>query len=346
MTKFPSILMALFLSIGCAAPLAAQEEPPLVKLQALTPDTSQNLRQFFGRVAARQSVDLAFQVGGQLQDFPVLEGTTVEAGALIAQLDLEPFELARDQARAQSDQAARTLGRFEQLQGRTVSGVTVEDAQTQAELATIALRNAERALGQATLHAPFNALIASRNVANFSTVGAGTPVVRLHDMSELRVEIDVPEVLFRQAGEDPDFEIYATFPGSDTQYPLTPREFNAETSGVGQTFRISLGMAPPQDQAILPGASVTVNVIRAWGEAHPVVPISAILTENDGSAAVMVFSGDDAGTVSRTKVQIEPTGDGQVFITDGVTDGQEIVVSGGGLLEDGAEVRRFTGFGQ
>lgn len=343
-TILPAICLSVAIGIGAAA--VAQEAPPLVKLLAVSPDDEQNHRQFFGRVAAKQSVDLAFQVGGQLRDFPVLEGTVVEQGALIAQLDLEPFELARDQAQAQADQANRTLERLQQLQGRTVSGVTVEDAQTQADLAAISLRNAERALEQATLHAPFDALVASRNVANFSTVGAGTPVVRLHDMSEIRVEIDVPEVLFRQAGKDPDFEIYATFPGTDARYALTPREFNAETAGVGQTFRISLGMEPPEDQTILPGASVTVNVIRDWGDAHPVVPISAVLTDNDGSASMMVFTGEDEGTVARTPVTITPTGDGRVYITDGVEDGQEIVVSGAGLLQDGATVRRFTGFSQ
>lgn len=339
-------LISLCLSLGLAGSVVAQDTPPLVKLQAVATDADQNLRQFFGRVAAKQSVDLAFQVGGQLQEFPVLEGTPVGKGALIARLDLEPFELARDQAKAQADQANRTLERLQQLQGRTVSGVTVEDAQTQADLAALSLRNAERALEHATLHAPFDALVASRNVANFSTVGAGTPVARLHDMSELRVEIDVPEVLFRQAGQNPDFDIYATFPGSDARYPLTPREFNAETSGVGQTFRISLGMARPEDQTILPGASVTVNIIRDWGDVHPVVPISAVLTGNDGSAAVMVFTGDAEGIVTRTPVEIAPTGDGRVFVTAGLKDGEEIVMSGASLLDDGATVRRFVGFGQ
>lgn len=342
-------LLGIVLGAGLAligGGLAAQEAP-LVKLQVLSTDEAQNLRQFYGKVAARQSVDLAFQVTGQIIEFPVLEGTTLPQGGLIAQLDLEPFTLQLNQAQAQANQAQRTLQRLQQLQGSAVSRANVEDAQTQADLAAIQLRNAQRALSLATLNAPFDALVASRNVANFATVGAGAPVVRLHDMSELRVEIDVPEVLFREAGRDPNFQITARFPGSDVEYPLTPREFHAETAGVGQTFRLSMGLETPEDTTILPGSSATVKVVRAWGAERPVVPISAIVTNNDGSASVMRFApvGADTGTVTRVPVEIAPTADGKVRIESGAEVGDEIVVSGGGLLEDGAEVRRFQGFG-
>lgn len=341
---FRNIVLAAGLATVSVAAVA--QEAPLVRLEVLQQDDSQDLRRFFGRVAARESVDLAFQVGGQLMQFPVLEGTTVPRGGLIAQLDLEPFVLSVEQAQAQANQAQRVLNRVRQLQGSTVSRANVEDAQTNVELAGIALRNAQRALELATLKAPFDALVATRNVANFSMVGAGRPVVRLHDMSELRVEIDVPEVLFRQAGRDPEFQMYATLPGSDTRYPLTPREFAAETAGVGQTFRISLGMTPPEGATILPGASVTVNARRDWGTERPTLPISAILTDNDGAAAVMAFTpvGAERGQVSRTAVTIEPTGDGRVFVISGLEPGAEVVTSGANLLEDGAEVRRFSGF--
>ena len=34
------------------------------------------VRQFFGQIVASQTVDLAFQVGGQIVEIPVLEGYT------------------------------------------------------------------------------------------------------------------------------------------------------------------------------------------------------------------------------------------------------------------------------
>ena len=203
-------------------------------------------------MTAKQTVDLAFQTAGQIVKFPAIEGRIVPAGDMIAQLDLEPFKLSLEQARLQWDRARRRAERLKKLEGKTVSQVSVEDATTEAGLAKIALRNAEYSLKHATLHAPFDALVARRSVARFTTVNAGTPVARLHDMSEIRIEIEVPEVLFQRAGRDPDVTIAARFPAGKTLFPVEVREFNAETSRIGQTFRVTLGMAPPEGLNILP----------------------------------------------------------------------------------------------
>lgn len=333
--------MCLLASIGAA------QEPKLVKLYSVSAGNQDIERQFFGHVVAKATVDLAFQVSGQIIEFPVVEGEPVAAGAVIARLDQEPFELALDQARVQKDQADRTLERLRKLQGNAVSQVTVDDAETQAKLTEIALRDAERSFRNATLLAPFDALVASRNVPNFSSTAAGTPVVRLHDMSDLRIEIDVPEVLFLQAGENPDVEVWAVFPSRDTRYPLEPREFNAETSAVGQTFRITLGMAPPEDLVILPGASVTVFAVLRGAQSGITVPGSAIISQSDGTAQVMVFTSDDGdvGTVAPVTVDITPGPSGEIRVTSGLEEGQEIVASGAHLLTAGDAVKRFAGFG-
>lgn len=334
------------LALGLASAVQAQEAP-LAKIVAVDVYDGSVTRQFFGRVTAKETVNLAFQVGGQIVSFPAIEGQPIPKGGLIAELDLEPFQLALDQARTQAVQADRNLARFQQLQGSSVSQVSVDDAQTQAELTAIAVRDAERSLRHARLEAPFTALVASRNVANFATIGAGTPVVRLHDMSELRIEIDVPEIVFQTAGESPDVDLTAKFPAIPGEFALELREFNAETSSVGQTFQITLGMAPPAGQVILPGSSVTVTAVLRLGQPRLLIPRSAVLTGNDGSAAVMVFApaGADEGTVSRQAVEIRPTATGEVEVIGGLEPGQEIIASGGTLLADGAAVRRFTGFG-
>jgi RND family efflux transporter MFP subunit len=343
MLRFTFLAFVLFIQSSAAV---AQDQPPLVKLAQVDTGPSDLTRQFFGHVVAKETVDLAFQVGGQIVEIPIVEGQPIPKGAMIARLDLEPFELSLDQARIQKEQADRTLLRLQSLQGNAVSQVNVDDADTQAKLAEITVRNAERSLRDAQLVAPFDALVASRNVANFSTISAGTPVARLHDMSELRVEIDVPEVLFQQAGEDADVELLAKFPSSDEMFALQTREFNAETSQVGQTFRITLGMAAPENIVVLPGSSVTVfATLRGMAEALH-IPRSAVTTANDGTTQVMVFmpETENEGTVAAVQIAIQPTANGKVAVIEGLEAGQEIVASGAHMLSDGERVTRFTGF--
>ena len=278
------LLIAILFAVAAGSGTAQTDDTPrAVKVTEIRADNLGISRQFFGRVVARQTVDLAFQVSGQVKAFPVLEGEVISEGALVAQLDLEPFMLQYNQARVQLSHARRTLERLQRLSGSTVSQVTIDDATTEVELAELVVRNAEYSLEHATLHAPFDSLVATRSVANFTTVGAGTPVVRLHDMSELRIEIDVPEILFQRAGQNPDVRLTASFPGSDEIFPLEIREYDAQASSVGQTFQLTLAMPRPEGLAIIPGSSVTVEATLRDEVTSPELPASAILIGNDGA---------------------------------------------------------------
>ncbi|WP_424930282.1 efflux RND transporter periplasmic adaptor subunit [Amaricoccus tamworthensis] len=340
-----TVLLATF-TLGIATG-QVHAETPVVKLTEVNGGSGDLRRVFFGKVVARETVDLAFQVGGQIVKFPVEEGAAVPEGALVAELDLEPFQLELDEAEARAAQVRRTLDRYQRLVGASVSETSLEDAETEVDLAEIAQRNAERSLRNATLKAPFDAIVAARLVPNYSTVSAGTPVVRLHDMSDVRIEIDVPETLFQRAGQDPDLTLTAQFPASDRTFPLAIREFNAETAEVGQTYRLTLGMAAPEDMTVLPGSSAKVTAVLRTGSSRIELPASAIVIDNDLSTHVMVFepAGSNTGTVTATPVEITPTDRGTVEVTAGLEPGQEVVAIGGEQLTDGTEVRRFTDFG-
>lgn len=340
---------ALILAFCLAGPASA-DTPPVKPVKLLTVISGDNAptRHFFGQVIARQSVDLAFQVGGEVVKFPTREGEVVPKGELIAQLDQETFQLSLDQARLQKDQADRTFARLSKLSGSTVSRVTIDDAQTQVQLAAIALRSAEYALEHATLVAPFDALIATRKTSEFNMVGAGAPVVRLHDMSEIRIEIEVPEILFQFAGGQKNVTFTAKFPANDQEFKIGVREFEAETGSVGQTFKLTLGMEPQEGLNILPGSSVDVKVVMHSGSNVIVLPTTALLpTGNGNEVSVMIFTPTDdkgQGTVKRQLVEIEPQSTGDFLVVSGLTGGEDIVLTGGMALEDGQAVRRFTGF--
>lgn len=343
----PRLLAALLALL--ALPALAQEAPRPAKLTTLTAGEPAIERRFYGRVRARETVDLAFQVGGQITEIAAPEGEPLAEGALIARLDLAPFRRQLAQARLRRDKAERDLERLESLSSANVSEVRIQDARTEAELARLAVAEAEDALDDATLAAPFDALVARRLVAAFSTVSPGQPVVRLHDMSELRVDIDVPEVLFRRA-RSRGLKVWAAFPGDETRHPLALREFEAETAEVGQTYRLTLAFRDNPGDWVLPGASATVTALAPASGDVVVVPESALVFGPDRAAHVMVFepSSDDPdlGTVALTPVTLRILADGRPALESGPPPGAEIVAAGAALLEDGQRVRRFSGVGQ
>ncbi len=344
MTRLATFVLLFAISVF---PLAAVAQEPTirpVKLMTVGHSEVGLTREFYGQVVARQTVDLAFQTGGQLIEFPLLEGQTVPEGDLIARLDPEPFQLALEQARLRQTQAARDLDRLMRLSSATVSEAAQDNARTAEGLAAVALRDAERALAQATLTAPFEALVAERLVANFTTVAPGTPVARLHDMSELRVEVEVPEILFQRAGRDPDVVIYARFPGSSETYPLEIREFTSDATQVGQSFKFTLAFDPETAPDALPGSSVTVTAQSKQESRGLAVPTAALVPAPDGSVSVMVFEETENGArVLMRPVEIEVANDGTFLVIAGLEPGEEIVAAGASALDDGQAARRFTG---
>ncbi|MCK8463378.1 efflux RND transporter periplasmic adaptor subunit [Aliiroseovarius sp. S1339] len=337
---------ATFALIAASTIAIAEDAAKPVKLLTVTANDETFSRVFFGKVVARQSVDMAFQVGGQIVEFPVIEGQVVSEGDMIVQLEQEQFSLALEQAVVQKDLAERTLERLTKLRGNTVSQVALDDATTQVNLADIALRQSERNLNNATLYAPFDGLIATRNVDNFVTVSPGTPVVRLHDMSEIRIAIDVPEILFQTASKEQNVQFMAEFPAHDEPLPVELREFSAEAASAGQTYRLTLGMAPRDDLRVLPGSSVNVRVSATHENPGILIPSTAIVAAPDGTLSAMRFvAGEgDTGTIAAVPITVKPAANGDFLLLSGLSAGDEIVAAGASAVRDGETVRRFTGF--
>ena len=70
----------VFLALILTTPLLAQDTLKPVKLLTVQSQDAGSVRQFFGQVVVRQTVDLAFQVGGQIVMFSAIEGQIIPRG--------------------------------------------------------------------------------------------------------------------------------------------------------------------------------------------------------------------------------------------------------------------------
>jgi RND family efflux transporter MFP subunit len=175
-----------------------------------------------------------------------------------------------------------------------------------------------------------------------SMVDPGQPILRLHDMSETRVEIDVPERVFVAAGGLEHVRFAALDPFGREQ-PLRLVAFQPDASRVGQTYRVTLAFLSDPGSVLLPGASVTVMATLPTLSAGVTVPASALIAGNDRSASVLVLEGQGTtATLRRVEVGLAANG-GTTFAVEGLEHGAEIVAAGAHRLAEGQTVRRFTG---
>ncbi|MEE4348639.1 MAG: efflux RND transporter periplasmic adaptor subunit [Pacificimonas sp.] len=218
-------------------------------------------RQFFGQVRARETVDLSFDVGGTMVLLVPEEGERVSRDDLLASLDLDPFERAVERAELALAMATREAERTATLADRQVGAVArAEDAATARDMAAVALRDARAALADASLRAPFDGLVAVRITPAFSAVSPGQPILRLHDLSELRVEFALPERMLQQVGTLDTVVFTAELPGG-REAALRVVAFQPDTDRVGQSYRVTLAFVDD-------GGGVTARCVRNHPGCH------------------------------------------------------------------------------
>ncbi|XBQ16705.1 MAG: efflux RND transporter periplasmic adaptor subunit [Oceanicaulis sp.] len=339
-------LAGLMLALAaCGAPEPDAEAPVrAARIEIVRPAESAAVREFVGRVEARLTVDLAFQVGGRLADFPVSEGEIIEEGALVARLETQDFERALREAQVQLQQARQNLERQQTLHARGIaSDAALEDAQTAYDLRAVALDNARQNLDYAAVSAPFEGLVSRRLVDNFTTVAAGQPVVRLQDVSELRVAIQVPESVLALVDETEPREMTARFPFlPDQTFALEFRELVAEPDRASQTYTALFALPGDIPANILPGMTANVRILIE-PDADTVsdavrAPVSALAAAPDGGFVVFVYD-PGSGEVSARRVGVGPVTGETVLVETGLRPGEQIVTAGVTALHDGMKVR-------
>lgn len=341
-------LMAVFGAaltlIGCSEPAVQQAAPPLVtvKLYEVNGDEHASSRHFVGRIDAVSTVDLAFQVGGRVTELPVQQGQIIPAGELLAELDPTDYQLALQQAEVQLEQARRDLERAKPLREQGILTPSAFDQlQTNYEIARVALQNAQRNANYTQLMAPFDALVTRRLIERYSTVGAGTPILRVQNVSELRVHINVPEQIMRQVQDTNDYAVFVRLATNSVDlYPLAYREHATEVDPLTQTYQVSFAMPRLPEVNLLPGMTVNVITEKRVVQDSVLIPVSALDNSVPEQFSVWIYR-PEGSVVEKVPVQVGSISEQQVQILAGLNRGDLVVSAGIYHLQQGQQVRPF-----
>ena len=297
-----------------------------------------------GKVRAARRSELSFKVSGPLEKLPVVEGQQVEKGDLIAQILPRDFQTAINEAKARRLEAEQQYNRYKELYSkRQVSKADFDRYRALRDVARAQLEDAQNALKDTTLVAPFDGVIAKRYVENFQKVTEKEPIVYLQLIDKLEILINVPELMMAQFRQGGDIEVTAEFdsvPGN--LYSLKVKEFSTDADPATQTYQVVLVMDQPGEANILPGMTAKVTAMSkegTSGDSNILVPAIAVLNDADGKNYLWVFNRDSMA-VTKTPIELgNLAGSENALVTGGLQGGEEIVISGVTKLRDGMEVR-------
>jgi RND family efflux transporter MFP subunit len=321
--------------------------------------------QITGSVKAHNEVQVLPRMPGRITRVAVDVGSLVKADAVLATTDsadmalrvkqaeaqMQATRAGLEQARLQQATAARGLERAKALREKgamtqldfensetsvALAAVGVQAAEAQLALASAHLEMAQKALDDTRITTPISGVVTKKLVNQGTMANPATPSFFVQDQSSLKLEGSVPAayVPLVKAGMKVVVEVDElpgrSFEGSVTR--IAP-SLDAETRRGGVEIALSTR------DGVLPWMFARAEI--AFGTTADVVVVpSAAVVSVGGDPAVFVVR-DGKAVMLRPKLGARH--DDDIVVEEGVSVGDNIVVSGATGLKDGAPVTATDG---
>ncbi len=216
-----------------------------------------------------------------------------------------------------------------------------DSSQSELLAARAATSEAEIALRDTSLVAPFDGDVVKKTVELGTFVGPGIPVFAVANTDLVKITIGVPDTTVRS--------IKLAQPVDVTVDAFPDRTFHARISRIAsaadaktRNFEVEVAV-PNRDHVLKVGmiGSLQLNL----GDAAPHksalrVPLSSIVQAEDARYGVFVVAASPEGnSLARLRlVDVGPVLGTDISIVQGLSDGDEVITTGANLLKDGQPV--------
>lgn len=331
-----AMLMALSFTSCDDISLFKKPEPRKVNVHTMVVYNAvfENCKEYVGTLEESFSTDLCFETSGRVTAVYVKDGQRVKKGQLIAQVDTSMARHAYDAAKATLMQAKDGYARAKQVHDKgSMPEVKWVEIQTQLQQAVSMEQIAKRRLDDCLLRAPVAGTISDRSIEVGSTVSPMLPVMKILGMDGLYVKANVPEIDINDVlvGALAQVQIKAI---GDTIYTgkVTERDVSANKLSHGYSVRIKL-RGTTKD--LLPGMVCKVVIASHLEAIGYDIPARAVQLDNDGKRFVWVV---EEGLAQRKYVTIEDLTQTGVLVSEGLQDGDEIIIDGVQKVATGTKV--------
>lgn len=322
--------------------------PQAVQLAEVRLETTDETYSAIGRITALQTGALSTRISGAIEAISVDVGDRVKNGQVIVRLSdsrlrAERRRIAAQVARQQSmvDNVNRELQRMRDLsKSAAYSRAKFEDqqgllAERKAQVAEFkaAMDRVTIDIQDASIKAPYDAIVVAKHVEVGSYVNVGSPVLTLLNDSRLEVEVEVPT--FRIANLKLGTPVTVIADGGK-RYPAKVRSIipsdNTRTRTRPMRLEVDFG---DDTTALANNQSVTVELPLTTGNQILTVHKDAIVRRANG-AVVFVVEGSNANM--RT-VELGRGVGNKFQVLKGLKAGDKVVIRGNERLGAGGRVR-------
>lgn len=292
-----------------------------------------------GTLEAENEVDLVARVSAPIVKLLAEEGMAVKRGQTLARLDDVELRAQLEISRVALNETTLIYERAKQLyEEDLISEEEFVQAKSSWESAAAQLETDKIQLGYTGITAPFDGLIVTRYVDLAEQVSVNTPLFRISDFDPLLCPIQVPE---RELSK-----LHVGQPAHLLLEPWPDHEFEAKVLRISPvvdaaTGTIKVTLEVRAEGKLRPGMFARVYLETATRNDALVIPKAALSLESIGDTVYVA----DAGVASRREVSLGFREGDFVEVTDGLSEGESIVVVGHDGLSDGTPIEILAGEG-
>ncbi len=335
-TKLACIGMMSLAVVSCHKEKAASnQEPVRVEIMAVDSTVVTQGRTFSGTVEESTGVALSFATAGTINTVNVNVGDRVGKGQLIATVDASSLQNAYAITQATLNQAQDTYNRMEQLHNaNALPDIKWVEAQNALKSAQSAAAIARKGLSDANLYAHSAGYVAEKYMDAGMNAAPGVPVVKIVDISNVKISIPVPE---NEIASVPDGATATITVGALGGKQFTGRltEKGVSANPLARTYSVKFEVDNTTGE-LLPGMVCDVAIDNAQAERVLTVPIDAVLLDADNRNFVWV---DDQGKARKQIVRVGGFTSGtRLIVEEGLAQGDSVIVNGQQKVSSGTPV--------
>ncbi len=322
------------------ASLDSSENLPLVTTFEVQPQVFNHYLDLQGNVKTRENVLLYPEMAGTLLSVKVAKGDRVSKGQLLAVIDNGGMSNQLSQLKTQAALAKTTFERQANLWKQKIgSEIQYLQAKAQAEAQANAVLQLEKVLAKAQITAPFSGVIDQvlKDPGTVVSPGNGSEVFRLINLSNMYIDVDVPEGYLGAVTKGKKVGVY--FPVLQDSVNAVVRETGNYINPNNRSFSAEIAINNPNG-SIKPNLNARVHINDYTNENALLIPQSVISENAAGEqyAYVAELNGD-AAVAKRHIITTGKTQGDYVEIISGINAGDLIIKEGARSVKDAQAVK-------
>jgi multidrug efflux pump subunit AcrA (membrane-fusion protein) len=250
-----------------------------------------------------------------------------EAGAASKQT-LDSMEAKYKVAKSQYESAKEQLRLTEERLPKNIEALRAQVAQAEAQVELIKTN-----IKNSVIRAPISGMISSKQINPGEMCQAGVTLGSIVNIDKVKVVIDVPEEDINKIREGQEVTVNIDALG-DKGKIKGKISIISPASASSRLFKVKIEMEN-KDYKLKPGMFAKVNIIRDIKENVITIPKDALVIKKHGNVVYVVKE----GKAEERLVKIGVTNGDRVEITEGLKEGETVVISGQNMLAEGSAVK-------